>query len=70
MISANPGAVLTGYDQTPGRPSVCSEGFGRFIIRACMCVVGGGGGGGAAPSMLTHRETAVMATPSRGVKLG
>lgn len=45
MISANPEAILTGYDQTSGGPSLaCGElnlrkGFARFIIRACVCVL-------------------------------
>lgn len=70
IISANPEAILTGYDQTPGRPSLA---YGRqtgvrdllVLLLGPACVVDG-----AAPSMLTHRKTAVMATLSRGVRLG
>lgn len=54
-----PGQALSGVRQANWR-----EGFARFIIRP-ECVVDG-----AAPSMLTHRETAVMASLSRGVRLG
>lgn len=71
MISVNPEVILTGYDQTQGRPSLaCGRQTGvredlLVLILGRVCVVDG-----AAPSMLTHRETAVMATLSRGVRLG
>lgn len=63
MISVNPEAILTRYDQTRGRLSLAS---GRqtgvredllVLLLGPVCVVDG-----AAPSMLTHRETAVRAT--------
>lgn len=70
MISVNPEAILTGYNQTRGRPSLaCGRRTGvrdlLVLLLGPVCVVDG-----AAPSMLTHRETAVMATLSRGVRLG
>lgn len=70
MISVNPVAILTGNDQTGGRPSLaCGRQTGvrdlLVLLLGPVCVVDG-----AAPSMLTHRETAVMATLSWGVRLG
>lgn len=70
IISVNPEAVLTGCDETRGRPSLArgkQTGVRDLLVLllGTVCVVDG-----AAPSMLTHRETAVMATLSRGVRLG
>lgn len=70
MISANPEAILTGYDQTPGRRSLACGGQTGVrdllvLLLGAVCVIDG-----VAPSMLTHRKTAVMATLSRGVRLG
>lgn len=71
MISVNPEAILTGYDHARGRPSLaCGRQAGvredlLVLLLGPVRVVDG-----AAPSMLTHRETAVMATLSRGVRLG
>ncbi len=67
MISVNP----EGYDQARGRPSLaCGRQTGvredlLVLLLGPVCVVDG-----AAPSMLTHRETAVRATLSRSVRLG
>lgn len=70
MISANPEAILTGYDQTPGRRSLACGGQTGVrdllvLLLGAVCVIDG-----VAPSMLTRRKTAVMATLSRGVRLG
>lgn len=68
IMSVNPGAVLTGYDdQARGRPSLaCGRRAGAredllVLLLGPVRVVDG-----AAPSMLTHREAAAMATLSRG----
>lgn len=54
MICANPEAILTGYDQTWGRPFlVCGRQTGvrdlLVLLLGPVCVVDG-----TAPSMLTH----------------
>lgn len=70
MISANPEAILTGHDQTRGGPFLACVRQTEVrdllvLLLGPVCVVDG-----AAPSMLTHRKTAVVATLSWGVRLG
>ena len=71
MMSVIPVAAWPGNDQAGAGPlwreagklerGICSF----YYYCRPECVVDG-----AAPSMLTHRETAVMASLSRGVRLG
>lgn len=69
-ISANPEAILTGYDVTRARPSLtCGRQNGvrdlLVLLLGPACVVDG-----ETPSVLTRSAAAVMATLSRGVRLG